>query len=158
MSSGTHWRVFNFLVFVSLLYFGLRRSVAEFWRGRRQGLSSEIEEAKRLHQEAGRRVYDLEVRLARLDQEIEGLVRTLREEGELEKKRMIEQAKRLGEKLGQNAERILEQEVQKAQVELKRQVVDASLAIAHRLIQERLTDTDQGHLAQSYLRELETTL
>lgn len=158
LASGMPWKLFNFAVFSGLLGFGLRRSVAEFWRNRKETLTMEIDEASRLRMDAGKKTYDLEVRLARLDQETGELVGRLRDQGELEKKKMIEDARHLAAQMRRDSVRIMDQELNRAREELKHQVVEISVGIAERLLQEKMVPEDRLRLNRNYLKELEARL
>ncbi len=158
LASGMPWKLFNFAVFVGLLGFGLKKSVAEFWRNRKATLTMEIDEASRLRKDAGKKTYDLEVRLTRLDQETAELVKKLGEEGELEKKKMIEDAQRLAAGMRRDSVRIMEQELGRAREELKHQVAEISVGIAERLLQEKMVPEDRLRLNRNTLGELEARL
>lgn len=158
LASGTHWRIFNFILFVGLLFFLLRKAVAEFWQNRAQTIVLDMEEASRARKEAGKKVFDLEARIARLDHEAQELVNAFREQGELEKKRIIEKATADALQLTEDAKRVMEQEVTKSKEQLKHQAIQLSVEIAERLLKEKLTATDQQKLRTDFLKHLEGAL
>ena len=75
-ASGTHWRIFNFVVFLVVLFFVLRRPVREFWTNRAHRISFEIDEAAKQKQETRERHDALQKRLARIEGEMADLIRS----------------------------------------------------------------------------------
>lgn len=155
MAAGTHWRILNFAIFLGVLFFALRKPVKEFWASRSHEIRFAMEEAERLKREAKARHDGLEKRLARIEEEVKGLVRTLQQEGELEKGKMIEEAENLARRIQRDSERIAAQEIQKAKETLKAQTIQLSVELAERILREKFQESDQKRLSEKYLRELE---
>lgn len=150
-----YWKIFNFLVFLSVLYFVLRKPVKEFWLSRAHQIGFEREEAARLREEASRRHDEMKKKMAGIEGEMRELVRSLEVEGELEKKRMVEEAGYLMRRLREDTERIAAQEVKKAIQSLKAQAVELSVELADRLLRENVHEKDQKKIVERYLQELE---
>ena len=157
LASGMHWQLINFIIFVGLLVRFLRKPAAEFWKLRAEKLSTEIESARRLRQEIARQVVALETRTDRLDQEAQAVMQSLRTEGELETKKILEDAVHSVERIKQEASRIMEQEVRKAKEQLKRQVIGISIEIAERSIREKIGSSDQQRLEADFLKGIGAT-
>lgn len=155
IASGMHWRIFNFLVFLSILTFVLRKPVKEFWLSRAHQIGFEREEATRLRQEASRRHDEMKKKMAGIEGEIRDLIRSLEAEGEFEKKRMMEETERLARRLREDTERIAAQEVKKAIQTLKVQAVELAVELADRLLRENVNRGDQKRMVERYLQELE---
>lgn len=149
------WSVINFVIFVGVLFFVLRKPVREFWAGRSHGIRFEIEESEKLKRQAGKRHEELQKRFSRIEAEAKGLIQSLELEGEMEKKRLIEESERLSRRLLEEGERIAAQEVRKAVEILKTQTVALSIEMAERLVKERVDENDQRRLSEKYLAELE---
>ncbi len=155
LSAGIHWQILNFIIFLAVLFFALRKPVKEFWSSRSHQIRFDMEEANRLQREASLRHEDLQKRLSKIEKEIADLIRSLEEEGEMEKRVMIQEAERLSQKIEQDAERIATQEVRKAKETLKAQAAQLSIEMAERLIRENFQDEDQRRLSEKYLKGLE---
>lgn len=154
-ASGMPWKIFNFVVFVALLFFFLRRPLKEFWAGRSHGIRFEIEEAANLAREARFRHEVLRKRMTEIEREMQELVRSLESEGDLERKNMIEEAEGLSERIRTEGEKILRQEIQKGREMLKAQAVQLSMDLAERLVTENLVAEDQKRISEAYLEGLE---
>jgi len=154
-ASGIHWKLFNFIAFIGVLYFILRKPVKDFWASRSHEIRFEMEDADRLLQESQKNYKRLETRLARIEREVKDLIESLIEAGELEKRTVIEEAQRFAEKVARESERMMNQEVQKAKELLKMQAVQFSVELAEKLIREKFRSEDQEKLVGKYLMGLE---
>ena len=157
-ASGMHWRILNFFLFLGILFYYLRKPVVEFWKRRSEGIVSEMGEAKRLRQDAGKRVLELEARRNRLEKEMKGLIQSLREEGKLEGEKILEKTNLLANRLRESAGRILEQERNRSRERLRREAVEISLMTAERMIQKGIQMKDQQRLTEKFLEELRPNL
>lgn len=155
LASGMHWKIFNFLLFVSVLFVVLKKPVAEFWRTRAHQIAFDIEEARRLRQEAGKKVLELESRIKGLDDEVQNLIRSLRQEGIHEKEKILSDSKSYAEKLKVDAKRIIQQELQKTKEQLRRELVGNSIRIAEKEIRDQIGEEDQSRLSERFIKELE---
>ncbi len=70
------WRVINFVLFVGILYYFLRKPVAEFFRTRRESIKKELEEAEQLKEEAEKLYEETKRKLEKLEDEIKSLLET----------------------------------------------------------------------------------
>lgn len=155
LSAGIHWRLINFALFVGLLVYFLKNPLKEFWKTRSQKIQSDLEESERLRRDAEKQYRQLEARLADIENEVQTLIRSLEEEGDLEKKRLIEDTEKIATRIKQDAERIADQEVRRARETLKAQAIQLSVEMAERLIRDNFKDTDQQKLVGRYLEKLE---
>ena len=154
-AGGMHWRIFNFVVFVGVLFFILRKPVREFWISRAHQIRFEMEEAGRIRRESGERHEALRKRISRIETEIKDLQRSLVQEGELERARLVQEGEGLSRRIREDGERIAAQEVRKAIEALKAQAVHLSVELAERLVRQSLTPSDQRRISERYLSDLE---
>lgn len=155
LHSGLHWSLINFTIFVSLLFFLLKKPVKEFWEGRAGQIRFDIEEGEKLGREAKSRYENLRKSIARLDSDVHDLVLSLEREGEMEKKRLMEEGKRRSDRLKEDTVRILDQEFRKARESLKEQAAAIALETAEKMVRENLSGEDQKRLSDEYMTGLE---
>ena len=155
LAGGIHWRILNFLIFIGLLFFFLRKPVRDFWESRSHQMRSDMDEAGRLKREAKEKHGFLEKRFSRIEEEFSKMVRSMEEESELEKKKMMEEASMLASHIKEESGRIAEQEVRKVRETLKAEVVQLSVEFAEKFIRENIRDVDQQKLSQEYLKGLQ---
>ena len=88
----TAYYVVDFVAYVALLWWFMRRPLRQFAEARYERLVREIEEARRLRREAEERLATYEQRLANLDREIEGILAEAREAGERQRRQVLNEA------------------------------------------------------------------
>ena len=155
LHSGMHWKMINFLVFVGLLVYFLKKPLAEFWVLRSQIIRGKIEEGQKKYAEAKALNESLQARVRELEQEVARMVKNLEEEGELERKRIIEESETLSARMQQEAQRISSQEVIRAKESLKKEAVRLAVEIAEDLIKKNINSDDQQKMAENYLSQLQ---
>lgn len=155
LAAGMHWKFINFAIFAIGLIVLLKKPVADFWAKRTNDLKTEIEDAKRLRAEAQARHRELEARWSRIAGEVNGLAKSLKEEGEAERVKMVQDAQALSVRMKSDSEKIVEQEVRRAKEILKAQAVQLAMELADRLIRENIRLEDQQKMAEQYLIDLE---
>ena len=92
-----------------------------------------------------------EKKLNALSQEIADLHQKISQEGEVERKKIIEHALEEGDRIRKQALIVAEQEVKKARAALKKEMVDLSLAFAAKLLQEATDSQDQERLVKDFI-------
>jgi F-type H+-transporting ATPase subunit b len=125
---------------------------------RKAQVTAELEEARRLHEEARALLSQYEGRLARLDAEKSQILSDYRQLGEAERDRIITEAKRQAEKIGKDAELTVQGEVRRARAALEREVVELASGMAEERLRQRLDAREQGALFDAYLTEIERDL
>jgi|SRR5579885_1392125 len=155
LHAGVHWSLINFVLFVGLLFFVLRKPVKEFWASRAEQIRFTLHESNKLKREAQERYDALKRRIDRLESEAQSLVQQMEREGEAEKKRMMEDGEKLALRIREDSARIMTQEIQKARETLKAQAVELSMELAEKMVRENFKDSDQKKLSDEYLTDVE---
>jgi F-type H+-transporting ATPase subunit b len=158
---GFPWAAFitsliNLAIFVAIIYKFAGGNIAEFFKNRRETLVHDLEEARKLREEADARLEEYTTRLDALEDERKRLLEEYHEQGEREKKRIIADAKRQVEKMRSDAETTIDQEIKKAIASLERQVVDLAVGMTEKMASEKLDAGKQKSLVDDYVSELST--
>ncbi len=153
-----HWSasMVNFGVFIGVLVWFAGPKIQDFFATRANSLKSDIDEAKRLREEAQAKLDEYSERLEKLDTEREALMDEYHKQGEREKERLVADAKRQVEKMRADAEVVIEQEVRKAVASIERQAVDLAVSIARDTLDSRLDERTQNGLVDSYVNDLKS--
>ena len=153
-----HWAVsmFNFAIFAGILIWKAGPKVQSFFKSRADALRSDIDEAKRLRVEAQAKLDEYSSRLEKLDDERKLLMDQYHEQGEREKERIVEDAKRQVEKMRADAEVVIQQEVRKAVSLIERQAVDLAVDMARTSLESKIDDRTQNSLVDSYVNDLKS--
>ncbi|MCK5913087.1 MAG: ATPase, partial [Desulfuromusa sp.] len=78
----------------------------------------------------------------------------IRREGELEKQKIIENAKAMAVKIEQDAEKAAELEVAKARTQLQREAVQLAVGVAEELLKKNFTKDDDTRLIDEYMQKV----
>lgn len=148
--------VLNFGLFVGLLVLLLRRPLREFWNNRAEALRVHIAEAHERRSCAETQHAELISRVERMEQEMQALRDQLRENGELEKAKILADAQAHAVRLEEGAKRVGEQELIKARYRLKVASAQSAADLAERVIRGAITPADQERMASELLAQLAT--
>lgn len=147
-------QLFNFAVFAGIvLYFGLP-GARKYFKGRHDDIVSDLEEAKRMRQEAEARLEEYTAKLEALEGKREEMLEEYHRQGEREKERLIEEAKEQVEKMRADAEETIDQEVRKAVASLEGEAVDLAVEMAREMARKQLDGAEQDELLEAYVRDL----
>ncbi|MBI1909698.1 MAG: ATP synthase F0 subunit B [Deltaproteobacteria bacterium] len=149
------WPIINFLIFIGVLFFLLRKPAREFWRNRRLQISMRLEESARMVREASEKHHGYQKRLNHIEEEAGRLVEELTKEGELEKQKIFRETADWEKRMVGESAKIADQEVRKASAALQKEAALLATEIAEKLIRDHLKEEDRHRLADGYLKRLE---
>lgn len=145
----------NFVILLLILGYFLRKPVKDFFASRAVLIGKDIEESEALKNQAEKKYRDYESRLARIEAEMNGLIAQLKQDGELEKTRLIQAAQDQIQALQETSGRIMSTELRRAKEELKKETVNLAAQLAEDLVRQNITPEDQGRLVKTYLEKME---
>jgi len=146
----------DFLVFVGLLVFLLRKPITAFIAQRRETLTAEITEAQKLRAEAEEQLKDYESRLANLEGEIARVMDEARQSAENERQRILTEANAAAERLTRDAQTRIEQATRRLEHELRVKMVELSVEKAEDLIATQVDDRIRRRHVTEYISSLES--
>ncbi|MBI5286395.1 MAG: F0F1 ATP synthase subunit B [Deltaproteobacteria bacterium] len=152
------WRVINFAILVGLLYLLLAKRVREFLTTRRKAIETALEEARKAKEEAERKQKECEALFAAFNKRVEEIFRDLRAEGEIEKERIIEEARKSAKRMKEEAWLTAEQEIKKAREGIREEVVRLAIEMAEDILRKEITKADQERLVKEYLDRMKMPL
>lgn len=148
------WRVLNFGIVVALLVYFLTKPIKKGLAGRREDIEKNLAEAKRIKEAAEAKFAEYDRKLAQATDEIAEISDSIRREGELEKQKIIENAKAMALQIEQDAEKAAVLEVAKARAELQREAVLLAVGVAEELLKKNFTKDDDTRLIDEYLQKV----
>jgi F-type H+-transporting ATPase subunit b len=148
------YRIFNFAIVVAILVYFLTKPIKKGLAGRREGIEKALADAKQAKEEAEAKFAEYDRKLARATEEIAEISDSIRREGELEKIKIIDSAKKMAVKIEQDAEKAAELEVAKARTELQREAVQLAVGIAEDLLNKNFTKDDDTRLIDEYMQKV----
>jgi len=145
------WRMLNFAVLAWFLWWMLAKKVKEFFVGRKGEIGTALEEARRAKEEAEAKFRDYDARLQKATDEIDGITEMIRSQGEIEKERIIADARKQAEKMKEDAQARMEQEFNKASNQLRLEAVKLSVELAEEILKKQITPQDHEAMVQDYI-------
>lgn len=113
----------NFLLFVVLAVYWLRKPLSNFFTGKKQDFVAQAEEAAKAKEVALAENNDLKAQLEKIKTEVEQIKSKAKESSEQEAARLVAKAEDLAKSLKEDASRVRLNEVKKAKEQLRRHLV-----------------------------------
>jgi F-type H+-transporting ATPase subunit b len=151
----TDWfRVINFVVLAGLLFFVLRKPVAEALNSRIEGIRVQLADLEAQKEDAEKKLAAYNEKLSQLEKEAEKIVTHYIQQGNEARARIIQEAEAAAEKLQSKARRNIEHEFERARQQLQQEVLEQSLIKAEEIIKGKITAKDQDRLVDEYLAKV----
>lgn len=141
----------NFAALIVLLRHFLRQGVKDFLACRRDSIQQELTEVTRIRRQTEATFQEYRKRLSAIDKEITILKNEMTKEGNLEKEFLMKQFSQYAERIKQDTTRVAEQELRRAQHLLRQQTLKQALAIAKKVVTERVTLEDHERLTDDFI-------
>jgi F-type H+-transporting ATPase subunit b len=148
------WQTLNFLGFIALLVWLLRRPLVQFFENRSAQVAESLKKAKadRDHAEAVAR--EVGERLERIEAEIEGMRTHAREQAEAEEKEIAAHAAEEAGRVVARANADLDARVRAARNELTAYAADLAVDLARDLVVKNVTPEDETRLVAEGVKNL----
>lgn len=147
-------RVFNLLLFVSVMYFVLRKPIGEAFRARQQSIRRDLMRAQEERDAALARLAEVEGRLANLDTEIEAIRAQAEKDAREERARIARSTEEEIRKLREQSRREIESAGKAARAELRAYAAEQSVRLAEDIIRREMRPEDDARLVREYVEEL----
>jgi F-type H+-transporting ATPase subunit b len=145
----------NFAIFLGILVKFGGPVISEHFQARRKQLVDNLEEASRLREAAQKKLDELTSKVDALDTERDTLLKEYRAQGERERDKLVDEAKRQIEKMRLDAEKAITQETKKAIQTLERRAVARAVEMAESEAREKLkTKAAQDALVDGFVSDL----
>ncbi len=153
--SDWFWKIVNFLILVAILVIFAGKPFRNFLRSRSESIQKALEEATRARELAEKALKEVEERFSQKDAEIERVLSTARKAGEIERDHIIEEGRRMSERILEDARAGIELEKKKAIERLKEEAALLALELAEKKLREDLTEEQKRRLLEDSLRMIE---
>jgi F-type H+-transporting ATPase subunit b len=145
------WKTFDFIVLVGFLYWLLAAKVKEFFVGRRKDIKESLENAAKQKNEAEKKYREYSEKIDKASLEIDSIFEMIKEQGFAEKQKIIDDAKKVAEKMKRDAQARIEQELQKASSQLRIEAVQLSVQMAEQILKRNITEKDHESMVKEYM-------
>lgn len=144
----------NFIIFAFIIVrYGLP-SVRNFLQSRHEEVVAALKDSAAKKQQAESVVRDYRGRLARLDEEVQSIRDSLRDEGAREKTRLLDEAQTLAAKIKEDARFLADQEVKAARQKIRDEMAHQAEARARELVRRHLSSADQTRLVEEFIHSI----
>jgi F-type H+-transporting ATPase subunit b len=145
------WKSANFIILVGLLYWLLAGKLKEFFVDRGKNIRKALEDAIAAKEEAEKKFKEYELRLEKANEEIAKISEMIKAQGEAEKQKIIEDARKMAEKMKEDTQARMEQEFKKAGSQLRAEAALLSVQMAEELLKKNLSAKDHETMVRDYL-------
>ncbi|HTY20479.1 MAG TPA: ATP synthase F0 subunit B [Geobacteraceae bacterium] len=149
------WRILNFAMLAAILIWGMKKAnVSKLLADRQAGIEKALKEAVQAREAAEKKYAEYSEKLTQATKEIDEIYASIKKEGELEKERIIAEAKVSAEKIREQAEQTAAREVLKARTELQAEAARLAVQLAEQALRENVGKDDQNRLVGEYLTKV----
>ncbi len=157
-SKGTPPPFGAMLLNTAILFYLLGRfgapKISQALARRKTTIMQGMEEAAKMKNEAADSLAQYEQKLARIDEDIERIKKDMREAGEAERVRVLNEAKERRARMERDAKLLIELELKAAHEELLRETVASAVRSAEDRLSKQVTVADQQRIAEHYLKSI----
>jgi F-type H+-transporting ATPase subunit b len=148
------WRTSNFAGLLFILVFFLKKRFADGLSSRRDGIKDQLEALESRKAEAEQLYKEAEAKLARLDDEVNGIITEAVKQGEAEKEKIIADAERNAGDIKRQAEMAVAHEVAEAKTRLKGEIAEQAVLLAEELVKKNIQPADQSRMVELSLEKV----
>lgn len=145
------WRVVNFAILAAILYKLAAKGAKGFFTGRRDKIRETMENAISMKEEAERKFKEYDAKLTKATGEIEALTAMIRDQGEAERVKILEDAKATAEKMKEDAKTRIDQEYKRARKELREEAVALSVQMAESILKKKSKKSDHDAMVSEFI-------
>ncbi|HRK06342.1 MAG TPA: ATP synthase F0 subunit B [Pseudobdellovibrionaceae bacterium] len=148
-------QVVNFVLYVGLLVYLLRKPVRSFFEGRVENYNSALKRAEAQKREAETKRREIQERLTRLESTSAQSIAEARAEAEALRQRVLVEAKELSEKLRAEAQRTAQIELERAKFALRQEMLSQSVQLASKILADKIQEPDQKRLQSEFVEKIQ---
>ena len=147
--------IFNFIFLAVVLVFLLKKPMKNFMADRSDVIRQNVEESERLQQQALTMLNNYEGKLAKLDAEIKEMMENARNDGEREKKEILDRAERMSAAIVENAKNMADRELLKQKDMLQRELMSKVIAEAIKTLKDKASEKDHKAFTTQFITQME---
>jgi len=148
------WRLLSFVVLAALLYKYTAKGIKGFFAEERQVIVDSLREAEAAREEAKQKLLECNEKMERATSEIGEIANMIRAQGEAEKEKIVEDAKKSADKMKEDAEARIEQEFKKAVSQLRIEAAEMSIQMAEDILRKKITKEDHEIMVKDFLARM----
>jgi F-type H+-transporting ATPase subunit b len=148
------FKVFNFAVLVAILVKYAGKPLKNYLQKRSADVREKLDEADRLFKEADTLKNEYQARLAKLDGEIEAFKKSVQEDTEKEKNKILAEATEFARRIKEQASITYQQEIREMTGRIKEEIAKLTMERAEKLIVEKYNAKDDELMVDEFIQKL----
>lgn len=148
------YRVMNFAVLITGLFFLLKKPVSQALDNRIKGIREQLADLESKKEKAEKDVAQYKEKLSLLDKEAEKIVDEYIRQGQEAKERILKEAETAAQRLEEQAHRNIEHEFAQVKLKVQEDIFEKALAKAEEVVRGSITTDDHERLVDEYLRKV----
>lgn len=150
------YRIINFTALVLILFFILRKPVANFFTDRIRSIKEQLEDLEKQKSEAEKKLAVYNEKLSALDAEAEKIISQYQQQGEAARDNILKQAEAAAAKMEEQARKTIAHEFAQAKLKLETELFDSAVEKAEAHMKSIITDDDHDRLVKEYIDKVVT--
>lgn len=146
----------NFFLYVGLIVYFARTPIANYFKNRQAGFYSALKKADAARAEAQAKRADIQTRLSKLEASRDESIQRARKEAAELREQIVGEAKALSAKLRADSEATANIEITRAKTELREDLLNQSVALAQRILTDKMQDQDQKRLQDEFVAKIQS--
>lgn len=147
-------RWFNLALFIGVMFFLLRKPVANFFNTRRDGIRRDLIRAQEELAAANVKLAQVETKLAQLNSEVENVRREAEDESRAERERLAIATENEIKKMREQSQRDIENAAKQARHALRLYAAEQSVQLAEQVVRRNIQPEDDRRLVGEYVAGL----
>ena len=148
------WRILNFLIIAFIIVKFGKEPIRNLLNNRSAEIDSEIKKAEFYQTEAKKEYEGIIAEVSQVEDKIREISEIIFAQADSHKRRIIQEAKQMADRMLEHAKASVEFEMRKARQELHEELVDMAIQMAEEKIRKKITKKDQTHLTEKYVADL----
>lgn len=145
------WRTTNFVALVIILVKFGSKPIVSALGSRRMAIADRFDVLGTRRTEVEQSYKKYEDKLARIDQEVQGILETAKAQAEIEREKILADANRAAADIKRKAELSVQYEFSQAKKALREEIAEQAAKMAEALVVKNFTEADQTKLVSEYL-------
>jgi F-type H+-transporting ATPase subunit b len=145
------WRIVNVGILLGVLWWLAAKGIKGFLSGRREGIKSAMDSAVEAKEAAQKKFDEYSAKLDKATGEIEEIAQMIMAQGQAEKEKIIEDAKRSAEKMKADSSARMEQEYNKLKNELRQEAAVLAVEMAESILKKQIKKADHEEMVKDFL-------
>ena len=152
--SNTFLRIINIALFIGAIAYFWGKKIVGFFKGRSEGIATEISSLEERKKAAEKNLADVERRIANLEQERQAIIADYTAQGEALKTAIIQEAEKAAAQITSQAKAAAQNEIKAAIETMRAEMADKVVEATEKFIAQKLSVAEHTKLVDKYLTKV----